>query len=135
MNKVEKFTIIGDLPEGYKSVGFYIEQNLIEEVGKGCKLAWDLEDCLLNASVVTANDLDKNGMYREPQEGDTEWKHAYHHTSFQDIHVLFGESLEVPEGWEVYFISIQPEEEIKVLYSVVNKETSKVAWFVPQQNN
>ncbi|QJQ85083.1 hypothetical protein KNV09_gp049 [Vibrio phage Athena] len=133
MNKVESFLLDGSLPTGMRSVGFYITQAHIEEVGKGLKLRRDFDMCYYNEGGVTHENIGKG-----VSNGDTPWLDCYdvlHDQQFtmSDVEVVFGDELELPEGYKVYWISIQPEQEVKVAYAIRHKtDCPQGKWFIPE---
>ncbi|AFB83868.1 hypothetical protein F404_gp011 [Vibrio phage pVp-1] len=131
MNKVESYKIEGSIPEGMRSVGFYVTQEHIEEVGKGLKIYRDFDMCYFNKYACTRAKLDEPATLH-----DSPWVDATlvdpDTFDLQGIEVVFGDEMQLPKGYKVYWISIQPNEELKVVYAIGDKSDREGEWFAPQ---
>ncbi|AUG85059.1 hypothetical protein FDJ19_gp052 [Vibrio phage Ceto] len=133
MNKVESVKIEGSLPEGVRSVGFYVSQPHIEEVGKGLKIYRDFDMCYFNKAAVTP--ANEGEPYKESDEPWIDATTVDPDTfDLQGIEVTFGDEMQLPEGHEVYWISIQPNEELDVVYAIGKRGDGKEygEWFAPK---
>ncbi|QCQ57641.1 hypothetical protein ACHELOUS_44 [Vibrio phage Achelous] len=133
MNNVMAFILDGSLPQGMNSLGFYVTQSHIEEVGEGLKLYRDFDMCYYNEGGVTVDNI---GNVEDPD--CTPWLDCHdvkHDLKFtmRGVEVVFGDGLELPDGYEVYWISIQPEQEVKVAYAIRHKtDCPQGKWFIPE---
>lgn len=130
MNKVESFSLDGNLPKGMKSIGFHVKQVHIEEVGEGLKMIRDFDQCYVNEGVITHSNVgDASFDDGTPWIDTLEIKDPEFNLSC--VELVFGEEIELPEGYEVYWISLQPEQDISVVFALTNSN-SDFKWFIPQ---
>lgn len=133
MNKVESFSLDGSLPADVKSIGFYVNQVHIEEVGEGLKMIRDFDMCYFNEGGVTVDNV--TGDPTDP--ANTPWIDATRVDAslfdLRSIELIFGEDIKLPEGYEVYWISIQPELDVKTVFAIKHStECPQGKWFIPE---
>ncbi|QIG66170.1 hypothetical protein ROCKET24_47 [Vibrio phage Rocket24] len=135
MNKVEHFNLDGNLPANVKSVGFYVNQVHIEEVGNGLRLYRDFDMCYYNEGAVTNENIgigNGGGMDDTPWLNESELPRESGFT-LRDVEVIFGDEIELPEGYEVYWISLQPNLEVPVVFAIKHKtDCPQGKWFIPE---
>ena len=132
MRTIEQFQI-ADLPEGFKSIGFYVyPSDFLPQSAERITLLREGYECLYNTSEVVESDLGEDGKCI-PTGHSPEWVENPKEKE-QVIAVTFGKHFELLKGYTVYFIAVQPHNEdgIYTVYGCTSNEDE--IWYSPTLN-
>lgn len=135
MNNVEKFTVVGAIPENAKSLFVFLE------AGERCTDVHDHKvmkfvphNYFIQTSQCTCvfEDFDESGIVFEDEKMVNDWLWVADDYPLKVFLEFNTDEVEVPDGFEVYGVSIQQDEQVPIIYSLHNRETDVYLWSLPK---